>query len=115
MDWSDGTALLVSNQPVAGDFTEINDSELKTINGLGYTCTKLLQDYYVVYCTYIGGICGCNYEEHPTRYGCQSGTGSCSTSWMIRYGETPCVIDPYFPDGCTGTGEWTVYYMRACA
>jgi len=115
MDWTEGIALLISSSPIAGEFTEINDNELQTIVGLGYTCTKLLQDYYVVYCNYIAGVCASWYEEHPTRYGCQSGTGSCSTSWMVRYAETPCILDPYFPDGCTGTGEWTCYYMRACA
>ncbi|MFA5291936.1 MAG: cysteine peptidase family C39 domain-containing protein [Phycisphaerae bacterium] len=115
MDWADGTALLVSNQPISGDFTEINDSELQTIVGMGYACTKLLQDYHVVFCNYIAGGCDGWYQEFPTRYGCASGTGSCPTSTKIRYAETPCVIDPYFPDGCTGTGEWTCYYMRACA
>jgi hypothetical protein len=115
MDWTEGIALLISNSPIAGEFTEINDSELQTIVGLGYSCTKLLQDYYVVYCNYIGGVCASWYEEHPTRYGCQSGSGSCPTSLMIRYKESPCVIDPYDPLACDVTGEWTCYYMRACA
>ncbi|MGB8225746.1 MAG: cysteine peptidase family C39 domain-containing protein [Sedimentisphaerales bacterium] len=115
MDWTDGIALLVSNNPIADKFTEINDSKLQTIFGIGYSCTRLLQDYYVVYCDYIAGMCGGWYEEHYTRYGCQSGTGSCPTSTMIRYKESPCVIDPYDPLACDVTGEWTCYYMRACA
>lgn len=115
MDWTEGTALLVSNNPITGEFTDINNDELQTIAGTGYECTKLIQDYWVVYCNYIFGGCDGWYEEHPTRYGCQSGTGSCSTSTMIRYGETPCIMDMYFPEACDVTGEWTCYYMRACA
>jgi hypothetical protein len=115
MDWTEGTALLVSNQPIMDKFTEINDGELQTIIGSGYSCTRLLQEYDVVFCTYIGGICGCNYEEYYTRYGCESGTGSCSGSKMVRYAETPCILDPFYPIGCTVTGEWTCYYMRACS
>jgi hypothetical protein len=115
MDWTEGTALLVSNQPIIGEFVEINNGELQTIIGLGYSCTRLLQEYDVVYCSYIGGLCGDWYQVYFTRYGCQSGSGSCPTSSMIRYKETPCVIDPYEPFGCDVTGEWTCYYMRACA
>jgi hypothetical protein len=115
MDWAGGIALLISNNPVVGELTEINDSELQTIIGLGYSCTRLLQEYYVVYCNYIFGGCDGWYQEYYTRYGCQSGTGSCPTSTMIRYKETPCIIDPYDPLGCDVTGEWTFHYMRACA
>jgi len=115
MDWTGGVALLISSSPIAGEFTEINNDELQTIIGLGYSCTRLLQEYHVVYCEYIAGVCSGWYQEFPTRYGCQSGSGSCPTSSMIRYKETPCILDPYYPLGCTVTGEWTCYYMRACA
>jgi hypothetical protein len=115
MDWTDGIALLVSNQPITDKFTEINDDELQTIIGSGYSCTRLLQTYNVIFCDYVGGLCGGWYQEYYTRYGCQNGTGSCSSSTMIRYKESPCVIDPYYPDDCTVTGEWTCYYVRACA
>ncbi len=115
MDWTDGIAFLVSNQPISGDFSDINDSELQKIAGLGYSCTKLLQAYNVIFCEYIGGACGGWYTEFYTRYGCESGDGSCSTSKKIRYAETPCILDPYYPLDCTVTGEWTCYYMRACS
>jgi hypothetical protein len=115
MDWTEGTTLLVSNQPIIGEFVEINNGELQTIIGLGYSCTRLLQEYDVVFCSYTGGVCWGYYQEFPTRYGCQSGSGSCPTSTMIRYAETPCILDPFYPIGCTVTGEWTCYYMRACA
>lgn len=114
MDWTDGVALLISNNPIMGEVSEIDNNNLQTIIGAGYSCTKLLQDYYVVYCNNIWGCDGW-YEEHYTRYGCQSGSGSCSSSSMPRYEETPCIDDINDPYSCDVTGEWTVYYMRACA
>jgi hypothetical protein len=114
MDWSDGTVLLVSDKPISGVFTEIADIELQKINGLGYACTRLLQDYHVLLCQQIGYECGGTYMEFYTRYGCQTGVGSCSTSWMLRYAETYCITDPYNIIDCTVTGVWTEYMMRAC-
>ncbi|RKY25043.1 MAG: hypothetical protein DRP62_02255 [Planctomycetota bacterium] len=117
MDWTDGTALLVSNSPIMGEFTEINNDELQTIIGAaGYSCTRLLQEYGVIFCTYIGGGCEGYYQEYYTRYGCEAAeSGSCRSSRMIRYAESPCIVDPYDPLACDVTGEWTCYYMRACA
>ncbi|HBG25912.1 MAG: hypothetical protein A2Y10_00715 [Planctomycetes bacterium GWF2_41_51] len=114
MDWSDGTVLLLSNQPISGDFTEIAGSELQNINGLGYECTKLLQEYHVLLCEQLGTECLGTYIVFWTRYGCQIGEGSCATTWMIRYSETDCIQDCYFPEACTVTGTWTNYTMRAC-
>jgi hypothetical protein len=114
MDWADGTAILLSNSPIGGDLQEINSADLLTITGLGYQCTKLLQGYDVIYCSQIGGLCGGLYTEFPTRYGCESGEGSCSTSVKTKYMETPCLIDPYYPDECAIYCDWTTYYMRAC-
>ncbi|OHB59894.1 MAG: hypothetical protein A2Y12_18935 [Planctomycetes bacterium GWF2_42_9] len=113
MDWK-GTALIISTSPIFGTYEEININDQKALLGQGYECTKLLQGYDVIFCEYISGDCGGMYTEYPTRYGCQSGTGSCSTSTKIKYIESPCIIDPYFPDGCNVTGDWTAYYMRAC-
>jgi hypothetical protein len=116
-DWTEGTALLISNSPIAGEFTEINDGQLQTIAGAaGYSCTRLLQTYNVIYCSYVGGLCGGIYEEYYTRYGCElAETGSCSSTKMIRYATSSCILDPYDLFACTVTGEWTCYYMRACA
>jgi hypothetical protein len=117
MDWTEGTALLISSGPIAGEFTEIDNQQLRTITGAaGYSCTRLLQEYDVVYCSYVDGLCGGTYYEYLTRYGCESATsGSCSMSVILRYKKMPCIEDPYDPFSCTGTGEWTCYYMRACA
>jgi hypothetical protein len=118
MDWTEGTALLISNSPIIGEFTEIDSQQLQTITGAsGYSCTRLLQTYNVIYCANpVEGVCGGIYQEYYTRYGCESAeSGSCIGIRMIRYKESPCIVDPYDPDACTGTGEWTCYYMRACA
>jgi hypothetical protein len=118
MDWTEGVALLVSNQPIQGDFTDINDDQLHNIiGGAGYSCTRLLQTYNVIFCSNpVPGACEGYYQEYYTRYGCQAApSGSCSGSSMLRYKESPCIEDPCDPFNCNVTGEWTCYYMRACA
>ena len=116
MDWTEGIALLISNNPITGEFTEIDNRQLQTIIGAaGYSCTMLLQTYNVIFCVYILGTCDGYYQEYYTRYGCERAeTGSCSVTRMIRYKETPCIVDLYYPLACDVTGEWTCYYMRAC-
>jgi hypothetical protein len=119
MDWTEGVALLVSNRPVNQDnnFIELTGDELSNIvGGAGYSCTKLLQGYDVIFCSEpIPGWCEGNYREYYQRWGCQAATsGSCSTSKMVRYTESPCIEDIYVPGACTVTGEETCYYMRAC-
>jgi len=119
MDWTEGTVLLISNQPIRlhGDFAEIADSQLhKIIGASGYTCTRLYQEYDVVFCSYAFGECGGYYQEYFERWGCEAApSGSCTNSIMLRMMRSPCINDPYYPNHCTVTGEWTLYYMRACA
>jgi len=117
MDWTEGTALLLSNHPIQGNFTEIGGDQLQSIIGsAGYSCTRIIQTYNVIFCTYIGGECMGKYQEYLTRYGCEAAeSGSCTGSKMLRYRESPCIEDPYNPFGCDITGEWTCYYMKACA
>jgi hypothetical protein len=116
MDWPNGTALLVSKQPIQGDFNEISSDRLTDIiGGSGYSCTKLLQQYDVIFCSEVGGLCGGKYYEYYLRYGCQAAeSGSCSSTKMLRYVSTPCINDPEIIDACTVTGVWTCYYMMAC-
>jgi len=117
MDWTEGTALLVSNRPIQDNFTEIGEDQLQSIIGsAGYSCTRLIQTYNVIFCSQVGGECGGMYQEYLTRYGCEvAPSGSCTGSRMIRYEESPCIEDPDNPYACTITGEWTCYYMKACA
>jgi hypothetical protein len=117
MDWAWGTALLISNNVIKGEFTEIDESELGNITGAsGYQCNVLRQTYNVIFCTYVGGQCEGEYKAFYTRWGCGvAESGSCSQTKMIRYEKSPCIEDPYDPYNCDVTGEWTVYYMQACA
>jgi hypothetical protein len=119
MDWTEGTALLVSDKPISpdGDFVEIAGDELANIaGGSGYSCTNLLQEYNVIFCDYVGGLCGGIYQEYYERWGCKvAPSGSCRSSSMIRYKGSPCIEDLYDPYACDITGEWTCYNMRACA
>jgi len=117
MDWTEGTALLISNKPIKiqGSFVEISDNQLgNIIGGAGYSCTNLLQEYDVVFCDYVGGECGSDYELHWERWGCESApSGSCSTTSLLRYADAPCINDPYNPWACDIL-DFTSHYMRAC-
>jgi len=113
MDWTEGTVLLVSDRPITGGFNDIADGQLKAIRGGdGYTCTDLLQEYDVIYCS---GWCEGCYTYYPTRYGCEAApSGMCMESEMLRSAESPCTIDSIWFD-CTVTGDFTCYYMSACS
>jgi hypothetical protein len=116
MDWTEGTALLISDKPITNQHTNINDDKLRAITGGSgyYSCTELLQDYDIVHCSYYGGYCWGCYERYWERWGCESAqSGSCSTSYILRAAETPCILD-YYGTGCDTTGEWTTFYMQAC-
>jgi hypothetical protein len=112
MDWTGGVALLVSDRPITGTFNDIDDAELRTITGSsGYTCTDLLQEYDVIFCT---DACEGYYEYYPTRYGCESApSGMCISGTFLRSAEVPCVLDHALD--CEVTGDWDFYYMRACS
>ncbi len=115
MDWTEGTALLISSQPIniRGSFTEIANTQLHSIfGGNGWQCIELLQEYDVSYCDYIGGECGGTFEYYPERWGCEYvGTGYCAHSAYLRKMEAPCIDDP--PWDCD-VGEWSDYDMWAC-
>ena len=120
MDWSKGTALLVSNQPIQlqGNFIEIDDSQLRNViggEGEGYDCTELIQEYDVEYCDDSFGECGGTYVEYEELYGCEDApSGSCTGSETVSEESSDCEEDPYDPDACDVTGEWECSYMRAC-
>jgi hypothetical protein len=118
MDWTEGTALLISDKPIKlqGNAVGIADSQLRNIiGGGGYDCNLLLQEYNVDFCEYVGGLCGGYYRQYYERWGCYyAQSGSCTGSIMLRMIESPCINSPYDPWACTVTGEWTCYFMRAC-
>jgi hypothetical protein len=117
MDWSAGTALLLSNEAIEGDFTEIPDSELGGFIGAsGYSCTKLLQEEGEIRCDYIGGLCVGLIVSYFERWGCEAAeSGSCEEIWIPRCSTCQCINDPLLPWWCTGYGDWTYYYMWACS
>jgi hypothetical protein len=119
-DWPDGTALILSRDPVSltGPYQPLTPSEQQTIIGRDscefgcFTCTELLQELDVIFC-----IPGCSgvYTDIYKRYGCAAaGTGSCHGSEMIKSVTSPCIVDPLDPGNCTVTGVWTSQFMRAC-
>lgn len=118
MDWSEGTALLISSRPILlqGNSTEISDNRLSSIiGGSGYSCSRLIQRYDVVYCTQVGYECLGYFEVYFTLYGCQAApSGSCTNQKMDRMWETPCIEHPYYPGQCYITGEWDKFYTLAC-
>ena len=113
MDWSEGTVLLISDHPIPSEYNEITDRKLRAISGGdGYTCTYLLQEYDVSYCT---GWCEGCYTYYPTRWGCEAAeSGMCMMSEMLRSAESGCIMANGMGD-CTITGEWDLSYMLACS
>jgi len=123
LDWSEGTALLISNEPqnLEGTFTEISDEELHKIigsDGFGtYSCTDLIQQYNVIFCSEpIFGLCGGCYTKFYNRYGCieDPNGGTCTGSDLVGNASSPCIEDPHNPGYCIITGEWFSQYIRAC-
>ncbi|MDD5326867.1 MAG: cysteine peptidase family C39 domain-containing protein [Phycisphaerae bacterium] len=114
MDWTEGTALLISNNAVEGRFAEIEERELSNINGAsGYQCNVLRQEDNVILCDFVGGECGGVYRVFYERWGCGlAESGSCSQSPMVRYEKSPCI--EYSIYSCDVAEEWTAYYMMAC-
>ncbi|MHC4396536.1 MAG: cysteine peptidase family C39 domain-containing protein [Planctomycetota bacterium] len=117
MDWTAGTALLLSNESIEGEFAEFPENELGNIVGAsGYTCTKLLQDQSYIPCDYIQYECGGVVIVFWQRWGCEAAeSGSCEMVWLVRCTTLHCIEHPYIPEACTWVEPWTYYYMRACA
>jgi hypothetical protein len=113
MDWSEGTALLISDRPIRfqGDSAEITDSRLSNIiGGSGYSCTNLLQEYDYILCS---EFCLGIFEYYPTRWGCEAAeSGYCMSEMKLRAAFCPCAFNAYFM--CDVNGDWVFHYMRAC-
>ncbi|TKJ35498.1 MAG: hypothetical protein CEE38_15110 [Planctomycetes bacterium B3_Pla] len=114
MDWSEGTALLVSDSPITDKLNDIDDGRLRTIVGAaGYTCTDLLQEDEYFSCT-SGRWCPGSYEYWPERWGCEEAeSGFCIGSSMLWLAECACILDPDDFD-CDVDGDWSFYFMQAC-
>jgi len=118
MDWTEGTALLISNGYIPGNFTEIDDAQLGSIvGGAGWDCNRFLQDSDYIGCAYIAGECTGYCYCFEQRWGCgPAEEGSCSNELLVRYKKTACVNKPEEPWECNTlpNPEWIYYYMWAC-
>ena len=122
LDWSEGTALLISNEPLnlKSTYTELGDNELQKIVGSaggGFSCTDLFQEYDVLLCPPpIGELCGGRYRIWYNRYACEPDPegGTCTGTGMVGNVSSPCINDPEDPLACIITGEWFSQYIRAC-
>ena len=112
MDWTEGTALIISNSPIVGKFIEIEERDLDDITGAsGYDCNVLRQQAGDIMCATAGDICLGYYRVFWTVWGCgPAESGSCSQSKMIRYEKALCINIPY----CDTEDEWIAYYIMAC-
>ncbi len=116
MDWTDGTALLVSDKPIEGSLNDIDHSTVQNITGgSGYTCTELLQEEYYEDCEYLDGLCWNWYIYEPERWGCeQAESGMCIEDQKLFRATCPCIEDPDDPTACQVNGDWDFKYDLAC-
>jgi predicted double-glycine peptidase len=121
LDWSHGTALLVSSNPLSLPPTgvELSDGELKAIVGgfPKYSCTKLIQEGKIINCSpMMAGVCASVYRQFWPRYACQEDEngGSCAGSDMPGVTSCPCVEDIENPGFCTVSSDWDTQPIRAC-
>jgi hypothetical protein len=127
LDWREGTALLLSNEPVSlqGTTTEINDTELLNIVGSTgggadtYSCTEVIQTYNYQLCTWAppAFVCGGQYRIWNNLLGCTADPqgGSCTGTLLVALAWWYCGEDPYNPGSCTTEDETHAVYMHACA
>ncbi len=113
-EWSEGTALLLSDRPISGEFTEITDDTLKNLVGAdGWACTLLLQEQGWEPCELVDNYCPNVFRYYWRRYGCETAAGgTCTETSWIRFQDSPCVTDPIY--GCKVTGAWEYCPMQAC-
>jgi len=114
LEWTEGTALLLSDQSITGQFTEIPDAaSSKLIGGAYYLCNRVLQEFDITGCDYLSGICQGNYMVYWDRMGCgYAESGTCEYQVMVKKQQMACIPDPIYT--CTLTGDWFYYNMLAC-
>jgi len=115
LDWSEGTALLLSARPIAGSFGEIDRGVLSTLSaGDGWSCTDLLQEENQVPCFTSDYDCWGSFKWYYERWGCEAApTGSCTYMGLARVAKDECFWD-VLRGACNSDGTWEVTYMDAC-
>jgi len=120
MDWTEGTALLISEQPVSlqQDAAEIPDAQQQNIIGgyEGFQCIYPIQSFGYVVCMYNMELNECYgyYQIYLPCWGCWYGTGSCSYDYLVRMVQSECLYNPIKPYYCDITYVWEADYMLAC-
>jgi hypothetical protein len=116
----EGTAFLVANEPIADAprrFAQIDPSALPKITAGAdcEQCNNSCSSAANFPCKVIMGLCGGDHTILYSRVCCGSAsTGTCSASDMVYMKSEDCGENPYTGD-CEGEGNWTSYYMQACA
>lgn len=125
-EWTDGTALLVSNEPINppldAQFRYLQPDEIGRIYGGAdfgtYSCTDLIQLADHILCPDpLGGfLCGGAYYIFYERYGCieDENGGTCNGEKMISYEYYHCINHPYKPGACLTLDTPVSRYIRAC-
>ncbi len=117
-DWSEGTALLVSAQPVAERFTDLDPGRMKTAVGGGWACTMPISRGGAVYCDAMpdGTDCYGYWQYWEPRIDCQwAYNGTCYQQTLFWFMECPCIPDPMNGEyACNGNGTWNFYYIDCC-
>jgi hypothetical protein len=121
LEWSKGTALLISSQPIKGAFADIDSTRLAADiwgGDSGRSCTLVKQYRGAIYCSDGGSNYGCDgcFQWFFFRRGCEdAASGTCSENTLYCYGQwTPCVPDLGDPLDCDGNGDWVYDYNLAC-
>lgn len=122
MEWTNGTALIVSENPVSIPVASkllSNQIELNIRGGDfgSYSCTEVIQEDIDIVCPQpIGSLCiGC-YYKYEKRYGCvedESG-GTCYGTGMPGYLYSRCSIKTSNWTECEINGNWLSRDIRAC-
>jgi hypothetical protein len=110
--WSDGVALLVSRSPMTMLCKDLDGAaQAATVGGAtGYTCTRLIQEYDIVYCE---EPCDGYFIKYFQRHGCEAApSGECSTTVLYRYWKSVCGWG--WQGNCTVLGDWYFAYILAC-
>ena len=115
LEWSKGTALLVSTQPIQDSFTDLRLAA--DVWGGGRSCTLVLQVREPIGCDDGLAEYGCDgyYQWNHYRLGCEdAASGTCSEQ-IFPFGiQCICIPDIENLYNCYGDGEWISVYNYAC-
>ncbi len=114
-NWSRGTALLLSNQPIEGPYIDVaGNASRQIVGGDGWSCTVKLQDFDIIPCV-DDGYAGCHgyYQWYYERWGCETApSGTCETQELAWMAGSDCYTEP--TGRCLVTGIWDWYGIMAC-